>query len=154
MKKETENIELQNEKRRIATEAHEEEQRIEREARAARRQAYLMGEKQPPREFKPTPKAVMGHIEGGPKTLKLFVKGDVSGSVEAVVETLKSIGNDIAKVVVIGSAVGDISKGDVAFAETAGGSSALLLTPFSPLFSNLPSLFLYPCSSSALAVVL
>ncbi|KAL7414876.1 hypothetical protein BDY24DRAFT_339112 [Mrakia frigida] len=102
-KKQIDSLEEFNEKRRLAAEAHLED----------------------PKEWKPwnAPKEE-GEDEDDEKTkeLRLFVKGDVSGSVEAVVQTLKTIGNEEAKVVIVGSGVGDVSKSDVDFAEAAGAT--------------------------------
>lgn len=61
--------------------------------------------------------------ESGPKELRLVVKGDVSGSVEAVVEVLQAIGNKDACVKIIASGVGDISESDVLRAQAAKGES-------------------------------
>jgi translation initiation factor IF-2 len=57
----------------------------------------------------------------GPKELRLVVKGDVSGSVEAVVGALQGIGNKGAVVKVVLSTVGDVSESDVMMAKAAEG---------------------------------
>lgn len=59
--------------------------------------------------------------EQGTKELKLVVKGDVSGSVEAVVDALQGIGNKEACVKVISSGVGDVTESDVFRAQVAQG---------------------------------
>lgn len=59
------------------------------------------------------------HAESGPKELRLVVKGDVSGSVEAVVETLQVIGNKEACVKIVASGVGDVTESDVLRAQAA-----------------------------------
>lgn len=59
--------------------------------------------------------------EQGPKELRLVVKGDVSGSVEAVVDALQCIGNKEACVKVISSGVGDVTESDVFRAQVAQG---------------------------------
>ncbi|KAI6043133.1 initiation factor 2 [Pisolithus marmoratus] len=56
----------------------------------------------------------------GQKKLKLVVKGDVSGSVEALVGALEGIGNDLAGVDIVSAGVGDITETDVMMAKTAG----------------------------------
>jgi len=59
--------------------------------------------------------------EQGPKELRLLVKGDVSGSVEAVVDALQCIGNTEACVKIISSGVGDVTESDVWRAQAAQG---------------------------------
>jgi translation initiation factor IF-2 len=51
----------------------------------------------------------------------LVVKGDVSGSVEAVVGALQGIGNKDAVVKVVTTGVGDVSESDVMMAKAAEG---------------------------------
>jgi hypothetical protein len=57
----------------------------------------------------------------GPKELRLIVKGDVSGSVEAVVGALQGIGNGKAVTKIVSSGVGDVSESDVMMAKAVGG---------------------------------
>ena len=59
--------------------------------------------------------------EQGPKELRLVVKGDVSGSVEAVVDALQCIGNKEACVKIVSSGVGDVTESDVLRAQAAQG---------------------------------
>nr|ASF90213.1 hypothetical protein SPAR04046 [Bartheletia paradoxa] len=59
------------------------------------------------------------------KILKLIVKGDVSGTVEAVVGSLEGIGNKEAGVKIVSSGVGDIKESDVALAEAVGGATII-----------------------------
>ncbi|KAL0947419.1 hypothetical protein HGRIS_013532 [Hohenbuehelia grisea] len=59
--------------------------------------------------------------EGGPKELRLIVKGDVSGSVEALVGALQGIGNHLAAVKIVSSGVGEVTESDVTMAKTVGG---------------------------------
>ncbi len=54
------------------------------------------------------------------KDLKLIVKGDVQGSVEAVVAALDKLSTDKVKVTVVHSAVGAITEGDVNLAVASG----------------------------------
>ena len=61
----------------------------------------------------------------GPKELRLVVKGDVSGSVEAVVGALQGIGNKAVTVKIVQSLVGDITESDVMMAKTAEGAHCL-----------------------------
>ena len=59
--------------------------------------------------------------EQGPKEFRLVVKGDVSGSVEVVVDALQRIGNKEARVKIISSGVGDVTESDVFRAQVAQG---------------------------------
>lgn len=65
-------------------------------------------------------KKVAVAAESGFKELRLLIKGDVSGTVEAVVGALQPIGNKEAGVKVVYSGVGEITTGDVDFAEATG----------------------------------
>ncbi|KAI0362312.1 initiation factor 2 [Trametes cingulata] len=58
----------------------------------------------------------------GVKELRLVVKGDVSGSVEAVRDAIEGIGNDLARVKIVSTGVGDVAESDVLRAKTAGGA--------------------------------
>lgn len=60
-------------------------------------------------------------VEQGLKELRLLVKGDVSGSVEAVVDALQCVGNKEACVKIISSGVGDVTESDVWRAQAAQG---------------------------------
>ena len=55
------------------------------------------------------------------KELRLVIKGDVSGTVEAVEGALAGIGNKEAMVKVVSTGVGAISESDLAFAEATQG---------------------------------
>ncbi|KAI0748310.1 initiation factor 2 [Daedaleopsis nitida] len=57
----------------------------------------------------------------GPKELRLVIKGDVSGSVEAVSNALEIIGNDLARTKIVATAVGDVTESDVMRAKAAEG---------------------------------
>jgi len=58
--------------------------------------------------------------EGELKELKLIVKADVQGSVEAVKQSLEKLSNDEVRVKVIHGAVGGINDTDVMLAQTSG----------------------------------
>ena len=58
--------------------------------------------------------------EGELKELKLIVKADVQGSVEAVKQSLEKLSNDEVRVKVIHGAVGGINETDVMLAQTSG----------------------------------
>ncbi|MBN2557371.1 MAG: translation initiation factor IF-2 [Clostridia bacterium] len=58
--------------------------------------------------------------EGSVKELKIIVKGDVRGSVEAVSEALEKLSNEEVSVKVIHGAAGTISESDISLAEVSG----------------------------------
>jgi translation initiation factor IF-2 len=75
-----------------------------------------------------------GEAEGGEgrkgdeesvKELRVIVKADVSGSVEAVVGAIEGIGNKIAKVKIVQTGVGDITDSDVDMAKAVDGGVSL-----------------------------
>lgn len=61
--------------------------------------------------------------------LRLIIKGDVSGSVEALVGTLQGIGNERARAKVVSTGVGEITESDIHLAKTSGSEfpSALII---------------------------
>lgn len=59
----------------------------------------------------------------GPKELRLIIKGDVSGSVEALSAAAESIGNKHAITKVISTGVGEVTESDVALAKAADGTT-------------------------------
>jgi translation initiation factor IF-2 len=58
----------------------------------------------------------------GRKEFPLLVKGDVQGSVEAIVQALEKIGNDEVAARVIHAGVGGINESDVTLAEASGAA--------------------------------
>jgi translation initiation factor IF-2 len=68
----------------------------------------------------------------GPKQIQFIVKGDVSGSVEAVVDSISSIGNAEVQPRVLRSGVGQLSEFDVEHAAAAGGCLINFNTPIDP----------------------
>jgi len=62
---------------------------------------------------------VQDEREDGVKELKVIVKADVSGTLEAVVGSISVIGNKLAKVTVVSSGVGDVTEADVNVAAAA-----------------------------------
>lgn len=60
-------------------------------------------------------------VEDNTKELRLIIKGDVSGSVEAVVGAVEGIGNNIAKVRIIQATVGEPTEADVDMAKAVNG---------------------------------
>lgn len=61
------------------------------------------------------------------RELRLVIRADVSGTVEAVVGALEHIGNKEAGVKIIHAGVGDVAESDVAIAEAAEGGSVRFL---------------------------
>lgn len=58
--------------------------------------------------------------EVGRKELRIVIKGDVTGTVEAVVGSLKDIGNKEAGVKIVQTGVGNVCESDIDFAEATG----------------------------------
>jgi translation initiation factor IF-2 len=58
--------------------------------------------------------------QGRTGTLRLIIKGDVDGSVQAVADALEQLGTDEVEVQIVHRAVGAINESDVLLAETAG----------------------------------
>ncbi len=58
----------------------------------------------------------------GRKEFPLIIKGDVSGSVEAIIGSLEKIGNDEVQARIIHSGAGGINESDVTLAETSGAA--------------------------------
>ncbi|HMS92452.1 MAG TPA: translation initiation factor IF-2 [Candidatus Saccharibacteria bacterium] len=63
-------------------------------------------------------------IEGKVKELAVLVKADTQGSLESLVSSLESAGNDEVRVKIIGSGIGDISESDI---NAASAGNALVL---------------------------
>ena len=62
--------------------------------------------------------------EKGKKELRLIIRADVTGTVEAVVGALEGIGNNEVGTKIIHTDVGDVSDSDVAMAEASDGESS------------------------------
>ncbi len=60
--------------------------------------------------------------EGEKSILKLVIKADVRGSLEAIIQSLGDLGNDEVSVQVLGSGVGGISESDATMASTYGAA--------------------------------
>ena len=59
--------------------------------------------------------------EGRMKSLQIIVKGDVRGSIEAIVDSINAIQTDEVNIKVIHEAVGDVSENDVMLAAASSG---------------------------------
>jgi translation initiation factor IF-2 len=101
-------VEVINNTRRKEREIREEEEEQQRKQKNHRQTIITAAEAEAVKE------------EEGPKELRLIIKGDVSGSVEAVAGALTGIGNHIAVTKIISSGVGDISESDVTMAKNCG----------------------------------
>ncbi|CCL99325.1 uncharacterized protein FIBRA_01343 [Fibroporia radiculosa] len=62
-----------------------------------------------------------GSQQAGPKELRLIIKADVSGSAEAVAGALQGIGNNLARVKIVATGVGDVVESDVMRAKAVEG---------------------------------
>ena len=60
-------------------------------------------------------------LDVGPKELRLVIKGDVSGSVEALASAVQGIGNQHAVTKVIHQSVGEVTESDIMLAQASGG---------------------------------
>lgn len=65
--------------------------------------------------------AAEAEARDGFKELRLVIKADVSGTVEAVVGSLEGIGNKEAGVKIIHTGVGEVSESDISLAEASDG---------------------------------
>lgn len=101
--------------RREETEALQQDAEAINESRRQERDARAEGED--------TLDAPIANI--GPKELRLLIKGDVSGSCEALEGALNNIGNNIAISKVIHTGVGDITESDILMAKAANGEPGL-----------------------------
>lgn len=63
-------------------------------------------------------------IEGKVKELAVLVKADTQGSLESLVSSLESAGNEEVRVKIISSGIGDISESDI---NTANAGNAIIL---------------------------
>jgi translation initiation factor IF-2 len=57
--------------------------------------------------------------------LRLIIKGDVSGSVEALTSAVQCIGNESARAKVVSTGVGEITESDIHLAKTSGSGFSL-----------------------------
>jgi translation initiation factor IF-2 len=87
----------------------EREMRAEEEAATAEGRGERVGEREGEEE--------------GVKELRVVIKGDVSGSVEALAGALQGIGNDKAAVKIVSTGVGPVTESDVMMAKAAEGTS-------------------------------
>ena len=71
------------------------------------------------------------------KSLKIILKADVQGSVEAVASSLSQLGNDEVRIEIIHKAVGNITENDINLAVTAG---AIIIGFNLPLTAQMKSL--------------
>lgn len=61
--------------------------------------------------------------EKKPRELRLVIKADVSGSVEALASSLECIGNENARAKIIFTGVGEITESDILLAKTSGSKN-------------------------------
>jgi translation initiation factor IF-2 len=122
---------IHNRKRNLAIRALQEDVALinekRMEAKDIAREAAASGSRMPsPSQASPVASnaadpSLLGPAEDHVKELRLIVKGDVSGSVEAVVGAVGSIGNHIARVRIIQAAAGEPTEADVDMAKAVNG---------------------------------
>ena len=97
---------------------------VENETRAREIIAYRRRRMRPVEFPEETPiEAIIARIgdgKAGQPTFPLVIKGDVQGSVEAVVGAAKKLSNDEVKLRIVHSAAGGVNESDVSLANTAG----------------------------------
>ncbi|KFY22485.1 hypothetical protein V493_06565 [Pseudogymnoascus sp. VKM F-4281 (FW-2241)] len=74
--------------------------------------------------------------EHGPKQVYFILKGDVSGSVEAVTDSIAAIGNSEIRPVILRSGVGHLSEFDVEHAAVAKGFLISFNSPIDPMIQK------------------
>jgi len=67
--------------------------------------------------------------EKKPHELRLVIKSDVSGSVEALASALKCIGNEIARAKIVFAGVGEVTESDILLAKTSGSTIIAFAVP-------------------------
>ncbi len=110
-----EQINVKRREERIRAEAEEEEIKAIRQAGGNIFQAQLSVAK----------KAAEVERSKTYKELRLVIKADVSGTVEAVVGSLEGIGNKEAGVKIVHTGVGEVGDSDVSLAQAAEGESTI-----------------------------
>jgi translation initiation factor IF-2 len=65
------------------------------------------------------PESEMTSGAAKPHELRLVIKGDVSGSVEALASAVQCIGNESAGVKIVGTGVGEVTETDILLAKTS-----------------------------------
>ncbi len=65
-------------------------------------------------------------IDGKVKELAVIIKADTQGSLESLIDSLESIGNDEVRVKIIGTGLGDISENDINSANASSGNAIIL----------------------------
>src|SRR6202012_4300670 len=73
----------------------------------------------------------------GPKEIYFIVKGDVSGSVEAVIDSITVLGNKEVQPHILRSGVGQLSEFDIEHAAAARGHLINFNTPVDPNIAQL-----------------
>lgn len=102
-------------------EAINETRRLEAERRAAEEAAARAAEDGTAIETEPAIPSTEQEAAKGPQEIHFVIKGDVSGSVEAVLNQVSGIGNANIRPVILRSAVGPITQNDVEHAAVANG---------------------------------
>lgn len=85
----------------------------------------------------PAAEPVKEEKPSGPEVINFIIKGDVSGSVEAVLDSVSSLGNAEISTRILRYGVGSPSEFDISHAASAGGHIINFNTPVSPTISRL-----------------
>jgi translation initiation factor IF-2 len=106
-----------------------------REALEAAEKAAAAGEAEG--EVEDTDAAPVEVKEKGPEVVSFIIKGDVSGSVEAVIDSVSAIGNGEVSPRILRHGVGSPSEFDIAHASAASGHIINFNTPIPPNIARL-----------------
>ncbi|KKY16340.1 putative mitochondrial translation initiation [Diplodia seriata] len=128
-------MEVINEARRLE---HEKRER-EREREKALAAAAEAGEEDPEAAVAAAERAELDATEkaSGPQEIPFVLKADVSGSVEAVVDYVMTVGNGEVRPRVIRTGVGAVSESDVELAATTGGHIVAFNTAVEPRMASM-----------------
>jgi translation initiation factor IF-2 len=118
-----------NESRRLESERRDAEKAAEKAAKAAK--AGKVEEEVDPDAAAAEPK------EKGPEVVSFIIKGDVSGSVEAVIDSVSALGNGEVSTRILRHGVGPPSEFDIAHASSASGHIINFNTTVPPNISRL-----------------
>ncbi len=98
--------------------------------------AFTKKETEKPAEAKSGPPAGAAGNDGRP-VIRLILKADVSGSLEALSEIIKSLPGEKAKIEIVGEEVGDVSESDVKLAAFSGAIVAGFKTRIAKTAQNI-----------------
>lgn len=123
----------------IDLEAINSHRRLEREQKEMEAEAEASGQE-----------LTVKSVPEGPEELRIVIKGDVSGSIEAVAGAVEGIGNDKARVKIISTGVGEVSESDILRAKAAQGMVIAFSVPVPRTAANAASSNNIPIYSSSI----